>query len=289
MFFSYLLSLIPPHSDVLSIDRKPHPGPSAALTPWVDGGIIRPEMTEQVESLSKSIATAPEVTRSRGGYARKVLAIVAKDIATELRTKEMVSAMFVFALLIIFIFNFAFDLRADNIQALAPGVLWVAIAFAGMLGLSRSFILERDKGVLDGLLLAPVDRSAIYFGKIIGNVLFISVVAVVILPFFIVLFNQPLSTLPLLSGVVFLGILGFASVGTLFSAMAVHTRAREVLLPIMLFPVIIPAMLAAVRLTAAVLDGLPFEEVSQWLALLVAFDAIFIAVSFMLFEFVVEE
>jgi heme exporter protein B len=246
-------------------------------------------MTEQVESLSKSIATAPEVTRSRGGYARKVLAIVAKDIATELRTKEMVSAMFVFALLIIFIFNFAFDLRADNIQALAPGVLWVAIAFAGMLGLSRSFILERDKGVLDGLLLAPVDRSAIYFGKIIGNVLFISVVAVVILPFFIVLFNQPLSTLPLLSGVVFLGILGFASVGTLFSAMAVHTRAREVLLPIMLFPVIIPAMLAAVRLTAAVLDGLPFEEVSQWLALLVAFDAIFIAVSFMLFEFVVEE
>ena len=226
-------------------------------------------MTEQVESLSKSIATAPEVTRSRGGYARKVLAIVAKDIVTELRTKEMVSAMFVFALLIIFIFNFAFDLRADNIQALAPGVLWVAIAFAGMLGLSRSFILERDKGVLDGLLLAPVDRSAIYFGKMIGNVLFISVVAVVILPFFIVLFNQPLSTLPLLSGVVFLGILGFASVGTLFSAMA--------------------AMLAAVRLTAEVLDGLPFEEVSQWLALLVAFDAIFIAVSFMLFEFVVEE
>ena len=246
-------------------------------------------MTEQVKPLSKSIATTSQVRRRRGGYLRKVLAIVGKDIATELRTKEMVSAMFVFALLIIFIFNFAFDLRADNIQALAPGVLWVAIAFAGMLGLSRSFILERDRGVLDGLLLAPVDRSAIYFGKMIGNVLFISVVAIVILPFFIVLFNQPLSTLPMLAGVIFLGIVGFASVGTLFSAMAVHTRAREVLLPIMLFPVVIPAMLAAVRLTAAVLDGIPFEEVSQWLALLVAFDAIFIAVSFMLFEFVVEE
>jgi heme exporter protein B len=229
------------------------------------------------------------VTRRRGGYLRKVLAIVGKDIATELRTKEMVSAMFVFALLIIFIFNFAFDLRAENVQALAPGVLWVAIAFAGMLGLSRSFVLESDTGVLNGLLLAPVDRSAIYFGKMIGNVLFISVVAVVVLPFFVIMFNQPLNTLPMLIGVVFLGILGFASVGTLFSAMAVHTRAREVLLPIMLFPVIIPAMLAAVRLTAAVLDGIPFEEVSQWLALLVAFDAIFIAASFMLFEFVVEE
>jgi heme exporter protein B len=224
-----------------------------------------------------------------GSYLRKVFAIVGKDIATELRTKEMMSAMFVFSLLIIFIFNFAFDLRAENVQALAPGVLWVAIAFAGMLGLSRSFILERDKGVLDGLLLTPVDRSAIYFGKMIGNALFIGLVEIIILPFFIVLFNQPLNSLPLLVGVVILGTISFASVGTLFSAMAVHTRAREVLLPIMLFPVVVPAMLAAVRLTGAILDKIPFEEVSQWLALLVAFDVIFIAASFMLFEYVVEE
>ena len=236
-----------------------------------------------------SIPTASTATRGFGGYARKVAAIIGKDITTELRTKEMISAMFVFSLLIIFIFNFAFDLRAENVQTLAPGVLWVAIAFAGMLGLSRSFILERDRGVLDGLLLAPVDRSAIYLGKMIGNVLFISLVEIVILPFFIILFNQPSGTLPLLAGVVLLGSLAFASVGTLFSAMAVHTRAREVLLPIMLFPVIIPAMLAAVRLTSAILDNVPFDEVSQWLALLVAFDVIFIAASFMLFEFVVEE
>lgn len=247
-------------------------------------------MTEQVESLSKTIPASS--TASGGGftsYFRKVLAIVGKDIATELRTKEMVSAMFVFSLLIIFIFNFAFDLRAENVQALAPGVLWVAIAFSGMLGLSRSFILEQDRGVLNGLLLAPVDRSAIYFGKMIGNVLFISIVEVVILPFFIILFNQPLTALPLLTGVVILGTISFASVGTLFSAMAVHTRAREVLLPIMLFPVVVPAMLAAVRLTSGVLDNLPFEDVSHWLALLIAFDVIFIAASFMLFEYVVEE
>ncbi len=223
------------------------------------------------------------------GYWRKVLAIVSKDIATELRTKEMVSAMFVFSLLILFIFNFTFDLRAENIQAVAPGVLWVAISFAGMLGLSRSFVLERDRGVLDGLLLAPVDRSAIYFGKMIGNVLFIGLVELFILPVFMILFNQSVAALPWLAGVVILGTIGLAGVGTLFSAMAVHTRAREVMLPIMLFPVIIPMMLAAVRLTAAILDNTPFEEVSQWLALLVAFDAIFIAASFMLFEFVVEE
>jgi heme exporter protein B len=246
-------------------------------------------VTEQIEPLVKSIPASPAVGRGFSSYLRKVLAIVGKDIAAEIRTKEMLSAMFVFSLLVIFIFNFAFDLRAENQQTLAPGVLWVAIAFAGMLGLSRSFILERDRGVLDGLLLTPVDRSAIYFGKMIGNVLFISLVEVVILPFFIVLFNQSVVALPLLAGVVIAGTIGFASVGTLFSAMAVHTRAREVLLPIMLFPVIIPVMVSAVRLTGAILDKTPFGEVSQWVTLLVAFDAIFIAASFMLFEYVVEE
>jgi len=220
---------------------------------------------------------------------RKVLAIVGKDVATEIRTKEMVGAMFVFSLLILFIFNFAFDLRADNLQTLAPGVLWIAIVFAGMLGLSRSFILERDRGVLDGLLLAPVDRSAIYFGKTIGNVLFISLVEIIILPFFIILFNQTLAVAPALIGVIILGTIGFASVGTLFSAMAVHTRAREVLLPIMLFPVIIPVMLAAVRLTSGILDRLPLADVQHWLALLVGFDLIFMVASVILFEFVVEE
>jgi len=222
-------------------------------------------------------------------YFRKVWAIVAKDIAAELRTKEMLSAMFVFSLLVIFIFNFAFDLRTDNANTLAPGVLWVAIAFAGMLGLGRSFITERDRGSLEGLLLAPVDRSAIYLGKFLGNVLFISVVEVVILPLFIVFFNQSLGILVPLVGVVILGTIGFAGVGTLFSAMVIHTRARDVLLPIMLFPVVVPVLLAAVRLTAGILDKLPFEDVQNWLGLLVAFDLIFLAVSYMMFEYVVEE
>jgi heme exporter protein B len=246
-------------------------------------------MAEQVKPLTNSIPTSVATKGGFGGYLRKVAASVGKDIATEIRTKEMISSMFVFSLLIMFIFNFAFDLRAENIGALAPGVLWVAIAFAGMLGLNRSFVLEQDRGVLDGLLLAPVDRSAIYFGKMIGNVLFIGLVEIVILPVFIILFNQPASILPMLAGVVILGTLGFAGVGTLFSAMAVHTRAREVLLPIMLFPVVVPVMLSAVRLTSGILDQVPFEDVGHWLALLVAFDLIFIAASFILFDFVVEE
>jgi heme exporter protein B len=222
-------------------------------------------------------------------YLRKVYAIVAKDVAAELRTREMLSSMFVFSLLVILIFNFAFDLRAENQKTLAPGVLWVAIAFAGMLGLSRSFIMEKDRGSMEGLLLTPVDRSAIYLGKMLGNLLFIGVVEVIILPIFIVLFNLSAQDLPLLVGVVVLGTIGFAGVGTLFSAMAVHTRAREVLLPILLFPVVIPVMLASVKLTGAILDGLPFADVQNWFSLLVAFDLIFLALSFILFDYVMEE
>ncbi len=222
-------------------------------------------------------------------YIRKILAIVAKDVAAELRTREMISSMVVFSLLVILIFNFAFDLRADNQQALAPGVLWVAIAFAGMLGLSRSFIMEKDRGSMEGLLLTPVDRSAIYLGKMLGNVFFMAVVEAIILPIFVVLFNLSAGDLPLLAGVMILGTVGLAGVGTLFSAMAVHTRAREVLLPILLFPVVVPAMLAAVKLTAAILDRLPFAEVQHWFSLLVAFDVVFTTLSLILFDYVVEE
>jgi heme exporter protein B len=222
-------------------------------------------------------------------YLRKVLAIVAKDVVAELRTREMLSSMFVFSLLVILIFNFAFDLRAENQKTLAPGVLWVAIAFAGMLGLSRSFIMEKDRGSMEGLLLTPVDRSAIFLGKMSGNVLFITVVEIVILPIFMVLFNLSAGIIPLVAGVMVMGTIGFAGVGTLFSAMAVHTRAREVLLPILLFPVVIPLMLAAVKLTSAILDRLPFADVQNWFSLLVAFDLIFMALSFILFDYVMEE
>ena len=221
-------------------------------------------------------------------FLSKVLAIVWKDIVAELRTREMFSSMFVFALLVILIFNFAFELRVEDINQVAPGVLWVAFTFAGMLGLNRSFILEKDRGCMEGLLLSPVDRSAIYFGKLLGNVIFMSVVEAIITPIFIALFNLPLFH-PSLLLIIVLGTVGFASVGTLFSAIAVNTRAREVMLPILLFPVVVPAMIAAVKATGAILDGQPLSEWRRWLQLLAAFDLIFLAVSFMTFDYVVEE
>ncbi len=222
------------------------------------------------------------------GFLRKILAIVHKDIIAELRTKEMFSSMFVFALLVIVIFNFAFELRVANVKQVAPGVLWVTFTFAGMLGLNRSFILEKDKGCLEGLLLAPVDRSAIYFGKMLGNLIFMSVVEAIVLPIFWVLFNPPLFS-PALILVIVLGTVGFAGVGTLFSAIAVHTRAREVMLPILLFPIVVPLMIAAVKTTGGLLDGQSLSEMHNWLNLLVGFDIIFLTVSYMTFDYVVEE
>jgi len=221
-------------------------------------------------------------------FLRKVLAIVQKDVAVELRTKEILSSMFIFALLVIVIFSFAFELRVEDVRQVTPGVLWVTFIFAGTLGLNRSFALEKDRGCLEGLLLCPVDRSAIYFGKVLGNVIFMLILEAIILPIFSVLFNVSLFQ-PALILIIVLGTLGYAGVGTLLSAMAAHTRAREVMLPILLFPIMVPAMIAAVKATGGIVDGQQLSEIAHWVRLLVVFDVIFLAISFMTFDYVVEE
>ena len=222
------------------------------------------------------------------GYLQKVFAIVWKDVRAELRTKDILSSMLVFAALAVVIFQFAFDLRADNARLVLPGVVWIAITFSGVLGLNRSFILEQDRGSMEGLLLAPMDRSVIYFGKLIGNLLFIFAVELVLLPLASIFFNVWIVT-PSILLVVFLGTIGFAAVGTLFAALSVNTRAREVMLPILLFPIMVPVLIAGVRAMGALLDGETLKDVAQWLRLLVAYDVIFIAAAFLLFDFVVEE
>jgi len=218
----------------------------------------------------------------------KVVAIIYKDVITELRTKEMFSSMLVFSLMAVFIFSVALDLSATDPLDTTPGLLWVTIAFAGTLGLNRSLAQEQENHCIDGLLLAPMDRSAIFFGKAMGNILFMSVVELVVVPVFAVLFN-----VPLLRGsvwlVIVLGTVGYGAVGTLFSTMAVNTRAREVMLPILLLPVSVPVFISAVNATSGFLAGDPVSDVANWLQLLVAFDAIIIAISFMTFDFVVEE
>jgi heme exporter protein B len=221
-------------------------------------------------------------------YLRKIWAITAKDIAAELHTREMVSAMLVFAVLSLLVFSFALDLRGDMAEAAAPGVLWATVAFAGTLGLSRSLAREQQTGCIDGLLLAPVDRSAIFFGKVLGNLLFIGVVEIVLLPLTVILFNLPLLRPPVML-VIALGTVGYAAVGTLLAAIAVNTRAREVMLPILLLPLAIPNLIAAVQATGGLIEGASLADVGGWVQLLVAYDLVIIAVSMLTFEYVVEE
>jgi len=221
-------------------------------------------------------------------FLRTVLAIFAKDVAAELHTREILSAMLVFSLLALFVFSFALDLRGATARAAAPGVLWATAAFAGTLGLSRSLAREQQTGCIDGLLLAPVDRSAIFFGKALGNLFFIVLVEVALLPLFSALFNVPL-LLPRVLLVTALGTVGYAVVGTLLAAMAVNTRAREVMLPVLLLPLAFPALIAAVQATGGLLEGGTLAEVGGWIRLLVAYDLIITAVSTLTFEYVVQE
>jgi heme exporter protein B len=233
-------------------------------------------------------AASPNVGDRVRTYLRAVGAVVWKDLAAERRSRELLSAMLVFALLVILVFNFALELDVATRQTVTSGVLWVTFAFAGTLGLNRSMAVERDRGCLDGLLLAPVDRSALYFGKALGNLAFMLIIEAIVLPTYSVLYDVNLFR-PALIVVVLLGSIGYTAVGTLLASMAVQARTRDVLLPILLFPVVLPVLVSAVKATNGVLLGVEPADVWPWLNLLIAYDVIFTAAAFVLFDFVVQE
>jgi len=252
---------------------------------------IKPTVIEQELVVEAPPRRPDAVALPRGGmtpFLSAMGAVIWKDLAAEWRSRELISAMLVFALLVIFIFNFALDLDPATRGTVTSGVLWVTFVFAGTLGLNRSLAVEKDRGCLDGLLLAPVDRTAIYFGKMIANLVFILLVAAIVLPVYSILYNQNLFN-PGLLLVIFLGAEGYVALGTLLAAMAVQTRTRDILLPILLFPVVIPVLVAAVKGSAGYLQALPMNEIQPWINLLLVYDVIFTAIAFMVFEFVVEE
>lgn len=216
----------------------------------------------------------------------QVGAILWKDVRCELRSRQVWMGMGLFALLVLVIFNFAFDLRVDNLVAVAPGALWIAFVFASMLGLGRTLSAEQDRGSMDRLLLCPVDRKAVYLAKLLGNILFIVAVEIVAVPAFAVIYNVPIIT-SMLIPVVLAGTIGIASVGTLFSAVAANTHAREVLLPLLIFPLIVPIVIGAVKATQALIS--PVANDPPWLGLILAFDVIFLSLSALTFQYVVEE
>jgi heme exporter protein B len=222
--------------------------------------------------------------------ARRVGAIVRKDLTAERRAKANFNAVAFLAGLILLLFGFAIGPDAEALRAAAGGVIWLTVLFSGVLSFNRSYEQELEDGALDVLLLYPGDRRSIYVGKLLANLVFVLAVEALIIPAAAVLYDLPLlSVAGPVAVVVVLGTIGFVTLGTFYAAMASRTRAREVLLPLLLFPMLIPLLVGAVEATGALLVGDPMGNSGGWLRLLVVFDVIFIVASVLAFEHVIEE
>ncbi len=220
--------------------------------------------------------------------AKSVPAIVSKDMLTELRSRDMVMSMALFAMLSILIFSFALELdRLARLEAIS-GVLWVTVAFASVLGLNRSLTMERDQGNLDALLIAPIHRSAIFIGKLIGNFIFALIVGLILLPIMTVLYNISLIQVTLVL-VLILGTLGFATVGTLLATMTSASKSRDSLLPIVMLPMALPIILTAVKSSTAILNAAPTDDWMGWFQLLCVINLVYLIASYLLFDYIVEE
>lgn len=215
-----------------------------------------------------------------------VWAIFMKDLRIEARRRETVPLLVVFALFVLVVFSFAIDLQERAPAAVAPGVFWTANLFAGVLAFGRAFSVERHERSLDGLLLAPVDRAAIYLAKLLTAFAQMLVLQLVLIPGFGLLYNQPVLRLDLWLGVG-VGTLGFAVVGTLFAALTEQAQARESLFPVLLLPTAVPVLIGSVRLTSSALTGA--DDGRPWLALVAAFCLIYLALALALFPFLVED
>jgi heme exporter protein B len=220
---------------------------------------------------------------------RTAATVLWKDLRIEMRTRDAVGAALVFSLLTMVIFNFALDTNTPEMRRLAAGFFWVAFAFSGTLALNRSFALEKESGAGRALIFAPVDPAGVYLGKFLANALFLLITQLIVLPAFIIFFDATVvaDRWWALAASFVLGSIAFAAVGTLFSAVAVNTRMRELMLPLLSLPVTVPALIGAVETTAFALGGT--DSASFWFRLLVVYDVVFVTVSLLIFEFVLEE
>src|SRR2546425_6797931 len=220
---------------------------------------------------------------------KPVTAIIFKDIVIEMRSKESISSMLMFGILVLVIFMFAFDSSSIDKAMIAPGTLWVAYSFAAILGLNRSLAMEIDNDCLQGLLLAPLGRGELYLGKVASNFTFMIIAEFIVLPVFFILNNLSFDQRFLgIVGISILGTLGIAAVGTILSTISANTRMKEVMLPILQIPLTIPVVIAAVEATRQILNN-DKPEISAWLTILDGLSMVYLTVSYLVFEFAVEE
>jgi len=223
-------------------------------------------------------------------YLRQMAALIWKDVVVELRTRERMVAMGGFTVLVGVLFNFAIDPTVVEPQSIASGLIWMTIVFGGMLGLGRTFHLEDEDGGLEGILLSPIPRDALFLGKVVGNFVLLLAVTFMVFGVFALFFDLSLGAHPLaLGSVVTLGILGFVAVGTLFSAMSARSSMGETVLPILVFPLLIPVVIYGATATNSLFQGLPVSEVDGNIRMLAAFALVALASGAGLFRYVVED
>jgi heme exporter protein B len=217
--------------------------------------------------------------------------VMRKDLLIEFRSREIIYTTLFFAVSVMLVFSFSFVREGIAVDGAAGGILWVAIAFSGTLALGRAFERERQNETLRGLLMSPAERPALYLGKLTGILILLAAVEVVVVPMVAFLFQAPLFRYPaMMAGLLLTGTLGFAAVGTLFAAMLVRTRSRDVLLPILLYPITVPVIIAGVRGTAALLQpDIDLPMARAWLSMLVFFDIVFVTLALWTFEAVMTE
>lgn len=220
----------------------------------------------------------------------KIWTVLKKDLLIELRTKDSLNAMLFFGIVVLVIFNFALELVRDSISFAVPGVLWVAFTFSGTLGLNRMFASEKEAQCLQALMLVPMDRGIFFLGKMLAATVFMLISEAVISIFCIIFFNLTVwREIPYLILVFLVGTLGFTAVGTLLSAIAVNTKMREVLLPLLLFPVVLPILINAVEATHIILNTSEYNALRLPITIMSVFTFIFITLSYLLFDYVLEE
>ena len=223
-----------------------------------------------------------------GQYWRIVRTIIWKDINIEMRKKTLVSALLIFSVMVTLIFTFALDLDKSTRDNVAVGVLWVTFVFASTLGLNQTFANEKYHRSLEGMLLSPVDYTAIFVGKFISTYIFVIIIEIIIIPMFYILYGIPLFS-PLFLLIVLLGSFGYTLVGTLLTSIAIRTQVREIMLPILLFPVSMPIIIASVQCSNAILSGANWGQFSNAFNLVIVYDIIFIGVAIMTFDHLIQE
>ena len=222
-------------------------------------------------------------------YFKALFTIVKKDVLMEMRTKEVVNASLVFAILLVIVFSFIMEPGSEVEKKIAGGIFWMAVTFSGILGLNKTMMSELEGGNFEALMLAPVDKSAIFFGKVISNMLVLILLEIILIPLFLVFYVINIVSHTLMIAVLFLATYGYALVGTLFSMISVRTNSREIMLPLLLLPIMIPILIAAILSTNIFISGSDIIYSYNWIKLTAVFDIIFTAVIFGIFSAIIEE